>query len=87
MPSETMWQDGWLGSGKSPLCSGASQFAAGYAAVQLSIDTRLQNPFCESTIVRNGRRAHKNSFLLDYRKSMRITQGFSRLRGKTLCLG
>ena len=30
MPSESMWQGDWLGSGKSPLCSGASQFAAGY---------------------------------------------------------
>ena len=28
-------------SGKSPLCSGASQFAAGYAAAQLSSDKRL----------------------------------------------
>ena len=28
-------------SGKGPLCSGASQFAAGYAAAQLSIDKRM----------------------------------------------
>ena len=28
----------YAASGKSPLCSGASQFAAGYAAAQLSID-------------------------------------------------
>ena len=28
-------------SGKSPLCSGASQFAAGYAAAQLSSDKRM----------------------------------------------
>ena len=29
------------GGGKGPLCSGASQFAAGYAAAQLSIDKRM----------------------------------------------
>ena len=31
----------YAASGKSPLCSGASQFAAGYAAAQLSSDKRL----------------------------------------------
>ena len=31
----------YAASGKSPLCSGASQFAAGYAAAQLSIDKRM----------------------------------------------
>ena len=31
----------YAASGKGPLCSGASQFAAGYAATQLSIDKRM----------------------------------------------
>ena len=31
----------YAASGKGPLCSGASQFAAGYAAAQLSSDKRL----------------------------------------------
>ena len=31
----------YAASGKSPLCSGASQFAAGYAADWLSIDKRM----------------------------------------------
>ena len=31
----------YAASGKGPLCSGASQFAAGYAAAQLSIDKRM----------------------------------------------
>ena len=31
----------YAGSGKGPLCSGASQFAAGYAADWLSIDKRM----------------------------------------------
>ena len=31
----------YAASGKSPLCSGASQFAAGYVAAQLSGDKRM----------------------------------------------
>ena len=31
----------YAASGKGPLCSGASQFAAGYAAAQLFIDKRM----------------------------------------------
>ena len=31
----------YAASGKSPLCSGATQFAAGYAAAQLSSDKRM----------------------------------------------
>ena len=31
----------YAGSGKGPLCSGASQFAAGYAADWISIDKRM----------------------------------------------
>ena len=31
----------YAASGKSPLCSGASQFAAGYADAQLSSDKRM----------------------------------------------
>ena len=39
--SEEIVSRNYAASGKGPLCSGASQFAAGYAAAQISIDKRL----------------------------------------------
>ena len=39
--SEEIVSRNYATSGKGPLCSGASQFAAGYAAAQLSIDKRM----------------------------------------------
>ena len=38
---EVLIRGNHAGGGKGPLCSGASQFAAGYAAAQLSIDKRM----------------------------------------------
>ena len=39
--SEEIVSRNYAASGKGPLCSGASQFAAGYAVAQLSIDKRM----------------------------------------------
>ena len=38
---EVLIRGNHAGGGKGPLCSGASQFSAGYAAAQLSIDKRM----------------------------------------------
>ena len=47
---EVLIRGNHAGGGKGPLCLGASQFAAGYVAAQLSIDKRMSCTASDSAL-------------------------------------